>query len=350
MLHVTRKASTLTVQTLGGRLTWDAQGGGQICAFTVTDELAEHPLLPAGNLLPDLNFTLAGRRVRLATAAAELQTTATAADFVKFTAKAALADGALAITQEYEVHEEGVVFCSLIVEVASGARIELGGCALDVAMDIGAAEKALWGYFSRQMRYKRDFASIDPYLEAHVRRQPADIADLPELLPYVALDFGWGSTRFLANHVELLMEEWTALDDGPWTNTRTRAGLEDGLWRLSWRLYEGGATTLAGPRRYRNRWGLLFGRARSRSGPAADPAVRNNALGCRVCHCKYPYARTGDRWPWVAMPIKQVDQQAPQLFAGNPPVERADEAADAGADLMILHQFWNCGRSCCYNR
>ena len=62
MLHVTRKASTLTVETLGGRLTWDAQGGGQICAFTIKDELAEHPLLPTGNLLPDLHFTRAGRR------------------------------------------------------------------------------------------------------------------------------------------------------------------------------------------------------------------------------------------------------------------------------------------------
>lgn len=340
MLQVTRKGSTLTVETLAGQMTWDAQGGGQISSFVIKEELGEHSLLPERALMPEMQITVNGKRHRLADTAATMETVLTEADFIKFTAKSQIAGGALNVTQEYEVHEEGAIFCNLIVEVQSGAKVELNNCSLDLGLDTSAAAKAAWGYFSRQMRYKRDYATIHPYLDAKVRRELSEIADERELFPFVSLDLGWGNTRFFANHIEFLMEEWTALDDGAWTNTRSRAGQENGLFRLSWRLYEGPAVTLSGPRRYRNRWGILFGRARNRAGAQADPAVRNNALGARICHCKYPYARAGDRWPWVSMPIKQVEQQAPQLFEGNPGIERADEAADAGADLLILHQFW----------
>jgi hypothetical protein len=340
MLTVSRRASRLTVETLAARLVWDAAAGGQLVAVTLKEELGEHDLLPAGAVLPDFSVTLNNRRLRLLGSAAELAVTSRAPDLIRFSARSSLAGGALRVTQEYEVHEEGALFCSLIVELASGERRTLNACALDVGLDIRNATKAAWGYFSRQMTYKRDYATVHPYLQAHVRREPAEIADAPELFPHLTLDLGWGNTRFFANHVEFLLEDWTALNDGPWSNTRTRAGLERGLWRLSWRLYEGPAAAWQGPRRYRNRWGLLFGRARNRAGADADPAVRNNALGARICHIKYPYAREGDRWPWVSMPIKQVDQQPPQLFQGNPPPRRADEAADAGASLVILHQFW----------
>ena len=40
------------------------------------------------------------------------------------------------------------------------------------------------------------------------------------------------------------------------------------------------------------------------------------------------------------MPIKQIPEQPPQLFRGNPEVARADEAKALGADTMIIHQFW----------
>ena len=103
---------------------------------------------------------------------------------------------------------------------------------------------------------------------------------------------------------------------------------------------EGRTLAITGRLRYRNRWGLLFARARTQRGPDADPEVRNNALGCRLCHVKYPYAKAGEDWPWVSMPIKQIAEQPPQLFAGNPALKRADEAAQAGADTIILHQFW----------
>jgi len=340
MLQLSRTGKTLTVETLGGRVTWDSRGGGQICGLVLKDELTEHRLLPEGMLLGDLRFEIDGQHVRLASAPTEIEIASQAGDYVKFAANSTLADGDIAVTQEYEIHEEGAIFCSLIVELRSGKKFLLNGCSLEIALDITEAQEALWGYFSRQMVYKRDYATIHPYLAARTHRRPEEIADERELFPHVTLDLGWGNTRFFTNHLEFLLEEWTALNDGPWSNTRTRAGLENGLWRLAWQLYEGGATSWEGPHRYRNRWGLLFGRARNRSGPEADPAVRNNALGCRVCHCKYPYARGGDRWPWVSMPIKQVDQQPPQLFQGNPDPSRADEAANAGADLMILHQFW----------
>jgi hypothetical protein len=340
MLKVSRKRGSIKVETMGGIVAWDSQGGGQISGLTVKDELFAHDLLPAGGLLPDLQFTINGSRVRLAQAPAELKVTQKAADFVKIQATAALADGALLVTQEYEVHEEGVLFCNLAIDTPAGKRFDLRECALHVALDTRSAKVARWGHYLRQPKYKRDYSTVHAFTTPVMFLTATDRAEGRELFPFVALDLGWEATRFFSNHLEFILEDWTSYNDGPLTQTCTRVWQEDGLWQVRWNFHEGNTVPINGSYRYRNRWGLMFGRARTQSGPKADPAVRNNALGCRLCHCMYPYARTGDYWPWVSMPIKQVPAQPPQFFKGNPELKRADEALQLGANLMILHQFW----------
>jgi hypothetical protein len=340
MLRVSRKGSQVCVETMGGIVKWDAECGGQICEFAVKDDLFTHALLPSRRVLPGLEFIANGKRVALSSAKASLKITLKAADYVRLTAEAELLRGAIKVVQEYELHETGVLFCNFAIEVPAGKKVELGGCSANLSIDTRGTQHGLWGYYTRQIVYKRDYASIHPYTKTSVRHPLTDSADARELFPLMALDLGWEGTRFCSNHVEFLLEDACAFDDGDRDQTRTQAEVRKGIWEASWHFTEGRTLSLNGPRRYRNRWGLLFGRARTQRGPEADPAVRNNALGCRLCHVKYPYARTGEDWPWISMPIKQIAEQTSQVFIGNPPITRADEAAKAGADTVILHQFW----------
>lgn len=340
MLKITRKDSALSVETMGGILSWDAQCGGQISQLVLKDGLAAHPLLAPRQVLPNLEFTIDGRRVSLLQARAKLEVTATLPDYLKISAQAELLNGALRIDQEYELHEEGLLFCNFAVELASGKKIELGNCSFNPALDTAGCRHARWGYFTRQPKYKRDYSTIHAFATFSLFHPAGESCDERELLPYVSADLGWADTRFFSNHLELVLEDWTAFNDGPLTQTRTQIRGEPGALKLNWHFHDGPTVTINGPYRYRNRWGLNFARARTESGPGADPAVRNNALGARICHCMYPYARGGDRWPLISMPLKQIPEQPPQTFKGNPELARVDEAKRAGANLMILHQFW----------
>lgn len=340
MLSLKRNATTITVETAGGILAWDAGRGGQITEFTVKNELASHRLLPPGSVLPDLQWIVDKQPVRLADCRAVLKVVEEEPDSVRISARNVLFDGALIITLEYEIHEEGVLFCNLYSEIPAAASFDLGGCSMRVGLHLDNAGQMRWGHYMRAYSFKRDFTSIHALPAFKGFLKSADRSEAAELFPLVSLDLGWQETRFFSNHIEFFLEDWTGFHDLPLERTGTSVGIADGLWRIHWHFYKGSVVCLRGSSLYRNRWGLAFGRARSQSGPEADPAVRNNLLGCRICHCKYPYARSGNRWPWVTMPIKQVAEQTPQLFSGNPGVERADEAAALGATFMILHQFW----------
>ncbi len=340
MLKLTRQGSVITVETMGGLVAWDAQGGGQISQFILKDALAGHPVLAPGQVLPDLQFTIAGRRVSLREARAELEVTAGYPDYLILAARAELLAGALRISQEYEIHEEGVVFCNFAVEIPGGKKLELNQCAFEIALDTRSCRKRRWGYFTRQPKYKRDYSTLHAFATYSLFHPAGEACDERELLPYISADLGWEGTRFFSNHLELLMEDCTAFNDGPRSQTRTRIESAGGALRVGWHFHDGPAVTINGPYRYRNRWGLAFSRARTECGAGADPAARNNALGARICHCMYPYARGGERWPFISMPLKQIPEQPPQTFLGNPELARADEAKQAGADTLILHQFW----------
>ena len=339
MLKAHRRGSTFTVETGGGRLVWDALRGGLITDFSVRNALEQRPLVPPGGVLADVTASVNGALVRLSDGHAEMQVTKRLQDYLVLSTRTRLADGRLEIVQDYEVHEEGAVFVHLAISVSSGAALDLADIAIPVRLKADA-RKARWGYYTRQPKYKRDYSTIHAFVGFSLFRALAEGDDLRELLPYVSLDLGWEKTRFFSNRLEFLMEDWTAFGDGPATDTRSQIRTEAGVFQLDWHFHEGRALRVTGPYRYRNRWALIFGRARSERAADSDPAVRNTLLGCRICHCMYPYARLGDRWPWVSMPIKQIPEQPPQLYRGNPELRRVDEAAALGANTMIIHQFW----------
>lgn len=339
MLKAHRRGSSFTVETGGGRLVWDALRGGLITDFSVRNALEQRPLVPPGGVLADVTASVSGALVRLSDGHAEMQVTKRLQDYLVLSTRTRLADGRLEVVQDYEVHEEGAVFVHLAISVSSGAALDLADIAIPVRLKADA-QKARWGYYTRQPKYKRDYSTIHAFVGFSLFRALAEGDDLRELLPYVSLDLGWEKTRFFSNRLEFLMEDWTTFGDGPATDTRSQIRTEAGVFQLDWHFHEGRALRVTGPYRYRNRWALIFGRARSERAADSDPAVRNTLLGCRICHCMYPYARLGDRWPWVSMPIKQIPEQPPQLYRGNPELRRVDEAAALGANTMIIHQFW----------
>lgn len=340
MLKFSRKGGEFVVETLAGRITFDARCGGQITGFAVKNELFAHELVKSGGCWPNLEFLADGRRVSLSSAPAEMTLVNKTTDYVKFNAKTVLHDGALVVTQEFEIHEEGAFFCNLAIETPSGKSVELTDSGLNLAVETGDCNKVRWGCYSRTPKYKRDYSTVHAFTGYQMFKGPEERLEVRELYPFLSLSLGWKETRFFSNHLEFFLEDWTAYNDGDLDQTCTRVGGEAGRWQAQWHFHEGRTVKIQGPWRYRNRWGFMFGRARNRSGAEADPAVRNNMLGSRICHCMYPYARSSDKWPWVSMPIKQVAAQPPQLFKGNPDLSRVDEAWKQGANTMIIHQFW----------
>lgn len=340
MLNVTEDRTGITVETGSFAILVESACGGQLGSLLIKDDGGEHTLTPPRRPVAAFSVTTDAGRFELASATATLSLTRPAPDYVRIAAQADLPGCGLRVTQEWEIHETGTVFNTFAIELPAGREAVLRDCELSIALTPGEIKTGWWNRFSRQMVYKRDYSSVHPYTKAAMRLPFTEAADAPELFPVVALDLGWSATRFASNHIEFLLEDGTAFDDGNPAHTRTRVWAGNGSWEMAWHFWSGGSLKLTGPRRYRNRWGFMIGRARTRRGAGADPVMRNNLLGCRMCHIKYPYAKVGADWPWVVMPIKQIAEQEPQLFEGNPGVERADEAAQAGADTVILHQFW----------
>ncbi len=341
MLNVAQEGSRLSVETACASIEWDAARGGQITGFAVEDGLMRRPLLPEGRLWPDLRFELAGGKVlALADSVAQVEVTREMPGRIAFRTSAVLGEGLLRVDQEFEAFEEGAVFCEMVVQLQEGRDMELCNAAMELPVEVRSANNVRWGHYSREPWNKYDPSCIHVFSINHLYLTPGETAEGRELFPLASIDLGWEGVRFFSNHLEFLLEDWTALGGGPREQTRSRAGMNEGHWRLRWDLFEGPARRLAHSYRYRNRWGLLFGCPRTRAGAEADPALRNNVIGARIAHCMYPYVRESAEWPWAVMPIKQTIYQDAQHFMGFPELERVDEVAEAGANMMILHQFW----------
>jgi len=341
MLKAQQVGSRLLVQTGGGVVEWDAARGGQITSFAVHDGLASRPLLPPGRVWPDVQFVLAGgKTLALRDSAAQIETTLEMPGRISFRTSAFVGDDLLRVDQQFDVFEEGAVFCEMVIQLETGRVMELCNASLDLAVDVSSQKNVRWGHYTREPWNKFDPTCIHVLASNRLYLTLDDAADKRELLPLASLDMGWEGVRFFSNRVEFLLEDWTAFGDGPRSETHSQAGMKDGQWRLRWDLYEGPPKRLGESYRYRNRWGLLFTCSRTQAGADADPARRNNVLGARIAHCMYPYVRESPEWPWVLMPIRQTVYQDAQRFVGFPELERVDEVADAGANLMIIHQFW----------
>jgi len=325
----------VTAETGAAIITWDGRRGGLMTRFAVKDGQGVRELIREGTW-PAFVAESERRRAALADAAAKVEVVFQDADEAEFVARATL--GGAGVELRYEVFAEGAVFCEMRLAAPAEAGVRLGRVAMSFAVDVRDAGLR-WGYVSREQRYLRDPTCIHvmpfwrTFLAANER------VERRELLPMAWVDLGWGKTRLFSNHVEFLMEDWTALGEGPLENTRSTAGVEAGAWRLRWELCDEGGELAAGSV-YRNTWAVLFGAARTEAGAEAEPARRNNLLGARVCHCSYPYARQLREWPWRSMPGTQSKHVPPRFFNGLPDPSRADEAARRGADTMIVHQFW----------
>jgi hypothetical protein len=341
MVRLTQRGcGGLVVETGAFVLVVEADRGGQIADLTVKNDGGCRPLTPpADDPLADLILERNGERLRLSECHAEIATEQPAPDYLRLVATAQL-KGFGEVRQEYEIHETGALFCLLSLNPAPAASPGLTGGRLEFHLALGAIRTAAYHLFSRRTVFKRDYATLHAWTAARMRIPLSEPADVPELAPLVGLDLGWSDTRFASNHLEFALEDALPLGDTDPAYGRTTIAGDGSRWKLVWHLLTPDHPLPAPIPLWRNRWAILVGRARTRRGPNADPAVRNNLLGCRVCHVKYPYARTGPDWPWVVMPIKQIPEQPPQLFQGNPPLERVEEAARTGADTVIVHQFW----------
>jgi len=349
MLKIRKDGSAITVETGSGRITWDAARGGEITGFWCKNELYTHKLLARPDTIPGLTFVINGRLFRLSDIRSKLTVQSVEEnDRIVIKNSALLAEGNIIVNQTYEIFPEGAVFCHQEIEVPSGKSFTLGELSMNVALDVSSARTARWGRFTRSPWYKKDFSTTHVFYGMDLYKQLHETSCEQELWPLVSIDLGWEETKFFSNKIEFLLDEWTNFSDGPRENTMSRGGSEGGKWGFHWYLHQGSPLSISSQYRYLNKWALLFLTARMRPGKDTDPAMRNNALGCRVAHCMYPYAKTSSEWPDVLIPIRQVACQPPQYFKGNPEISRVDEAADCGANLMIIHQFWmrNPGTNC----
>lgn len=340
MLKMRSEGNAIIVETAVATLRFDPACGGQLSQFDVRDELYTHPMLVGRNLVPGLEFIINGRTERLADAKAELEVLSQTDERIMLRSVATVAN-AFTIEFIYEIFPEGAVFCEMGMEMVAGTAVSLSSARFNIALDSSKAKNLRWGNFFRDWSYKRDATGVHGFTAHNLFKPRTETLDIRQLLPMVEVDMGFEGVRFFSNRIEFLMEDWTSINDGPQAvQTRTVVEETDGEWHVEYYFHDGSTLALAAPFRYRNKWAVMFGSARVHRGINADPAVRNNVLGGRICHCMYPYVRRGDRWPWATMPIKQVSVQPPQLFKGNPDPSRADEAREVGADTMIIHQFW----------
>jgi len=339
MLKMRPQGNALVIETATATLCLDADRGGQLTQLDVKDELFTHPLLGGGKLVPGMQFVADGRTMRLADTPAKLNVVSETPERIMVQTTATVG-GLFAVEFIYEFFGEGAVFCEMGIDVVPGKSASLNSVGFNIEIDTATADKMRWGNFSRDWAYKRDATGVHAFSQSNLFKTRTEVQDERQLTPLVSVDLGWEGTRFFSNRLEFLMEDWTAFDDGAPEKTRTTVIEKDGVWNLRWFFLDGTTIPITGPMRYRNKWAVMFGGARMHRGDGVDRAVRNNVLGSRIAHCMYPYVRQGDRWPWAAMPIKQVSVQPPQFFKGNPDVSRVDEAVELGADTMIIHQFW----------
>ncbi|MCM8822357.1 MAG: hypothetical protein NC831_06040 [Candidatus Omnitrophica bacterium] len=348
MLKLTRKGRKITVETGSGSITWDADKGGEIIDFACKNEKESHKLLSDDATISGLKFVIGGQAYKLSETKADLKIESIDKDRIVITNQACLARGFIKIIQTYQVHQEGAVFCEQVIETEGKNSFTLSEISMNILLDVGSAKSARWGYFTREPWYKRDYSTTHVFYGMDLYKNLDDISCHRELWPLASIDLGWANTKFFSNKIEFVLDEWVSFNDAPRQYTMSYGGRSGKKWVLKWYILQGMQMTVSQPSRYRNKWGMFFLTSRTQNEKGSDAALKNNVLGCRVAHCMYPYAQIEKDWPWVVMPVKQVACQPPQLFKGNPDIKRVDEAADAGANLMIIHQFWmrNPGTNC----
>lgn len=348
MLKLSKNGKKITVETGTGKITWDAERGGEIVGFACKNEKETHKLVDGKEPVCDIKFIIDGQSYKLSDTHSKLTVESEDNDRVVIKNEAMIAKGLIKITQTYEVHKEGAVFCEQIFDVDEKKSFVLSEISMNTFLDISGVKTARWGYFTREPWYKRDYSTTHVFYGMDFYKRPDEISCQRELWPLASIDLGWENTKFFSNKIEFVLDEWTSFNDAARQYTMSYGGKQGNKWTLQWYIFHGTQMNVSEPVRYRNKWGMIFLTSRTQSGKNVDPAYRNNVLGCRVAHCMYPYAQIGKDWPWVLMPIKQVACQKPQLFKGNPDIKRVDEAADLGANVMIIHQFWmrNPGTNC----
>ena len=348
MLKLSVKGKKITVETGSGRITWDAEKGGEITEFTCKNEKEAHRLLSERDTICGLKFVIDGRAYRLCETKSKLSVDSVDQDRIVIRNEAFIAGGLIRITQIYQVHPEGAVFCEQSFDTEENKGFILSEISMNIFLDVCSARSARWGYFTREPWYKRDYSTTHVFYGMDLYKNIEDISCQRELWPLASIDLGWENTKFFSNKIEFVLDEWTSFNDTPRQYTMTYGGRQGNKWALQWYILQGIQINVSAASRYRNKWGMIFLTSRTENEKSTDIAFRNNVLGCRVAHCMYPYAQIGKDWPWVVMPIKQVACQPPQLFKGNPDIKRVDEAADVGVNVMIIHQFWmrNPGTNC----
>ena len=338
MLKTSRSDNQIRVETGAVIFEWDLLRGGQLtgCIFKGR---REHAVLRHGEPAPNLRIVTAGSEVSLADTAVEVDFETELTDRVAFTTRGRLAD-CLTVEQRYEVFREGGLFCEFCLVLDDGARLELSGARMSFPFDILTAQQVRQNYICRDVFLKQDVTCVHVLQDTRISIVRDEAIDVPHLLPLYGLDLGWEESRYYSNRVDAVIEDSTSLGGGMLAPLHTEARERDGAWELTWTLCRTPDTVIEAPFLYRNRWALFCGAARTEAGGDVDPAGRNNVLGARVCHMMYPYVREGNDWPWCSVPMRQTFYQDAQVATENPAVERVDEAADLGANILILHQFW----------
>ncbi len=348
MLKLTRKGKKITVETATGKITWDADRGGDIVYFACKNEMETHSLVNEKDTICGLKFIIGGRVYRSCETRAKLNVESVDEDRIIIKNETSIAGGIIKITRIYEIHPEGALFCEQIFDAEPRESFTLSEISMNTFLDVSTAKSARWGYFTREPWYKRDYSTTHVFYGMDLYKNLDDVSCHNELWPLASIDLGWESTKFFSNKIEFVLDEWVSFNYADRGYTMSFGGRQANKWTLQWYILHGIQMQVSQPVRYRNKWGMIFLTAKNQNEETTDVALRNNVLGCRVSHCMYPYAQIGKDWPWVVMPIKQVACQPPQLFKGNPDIKRVDEAADLGANVIIIHQFWmrNPGTNC----
>lgn len=338
MFKVTKNEGFIKVETGTVIWQWDLKKGGQITNCQFKGYHKNHTVLkdrPAPNLTMDLG----GKKIALADEPVESEIIRQKDDRLTFRTKARYAD-LFTVEQEYDVFPEGVVFCEFGVLLDKGKTTKIRNAEMNFPLEIADAKRLRGNYMSRDPYVKQDVTCVHILSAACVCMERDKKTDMPHLLSLYGLDLGWEESRYFANRLEMCIEDATSIGSGMLGKTRTIAGENDDGWKLTWKLCENCDEQFKGPFLYRNKWALCCGAARTEAGPKADPARRNNMIGSKICHIMYPYVRPGDEWPWCSVPARQEFYEDAQLAKGNPELERVDEAAKLGANVLILHQFW----------
>lgn len=116
MLKIRRDGRKITVETGSGKLTWNADKGGEIVDFACKNEMESHKLLSGSNTICGLRFVVDGKAYNLSETKSKLTVESSDNERVVIQNEAEIAGGSVKITQRYEIFSEGAVFCEQIID------------------------------------------------------------------------------------------------------------------------------------------------------------------------------------------------------------------------------------------